>query len=111
MWQAPKQTPFFSHSAEYLPSHLSPVLRAPIALFLLNFHRSLCAVGIKIPVFQHKEMETQRVREMTVLAFEREGADIRVHTVLPSKEGPQSTKDVTANTPFQGLSVSTALSR
>lgn len=56
-------------------------------------------------------METQRVREMTVLAFEREGADIRVHTVLPSKEGPQSTKDVTANTPFQGLSVSTALSR
>lgn len=87
------------------------MLRALIELFLLNFHHSPCVVGIKIPVFQHKEIETQRVREMTILAFDLEGADTRVHIVLQSKDGPQPTKNVTANTPFQGLSVSTALSR
>ena len=93
------------------PLNASPVLRALIELLLLNFHHSPCVVGIKIPVFQHKEMATQRVREMTILAFELEGAGIRVHIVLQSKEGPQSTKNVMTNTPFQGLSVSTALSR
>lgn len=80
----------------------STVLRALTTL--LNFHHSPCEVGIKIPMFQHEEMKTQRGWEMTVMASKLECADTHVHTVLLSKEGPQSTKNLTATAPFQDLS-------